>query len=81
MDNFVFQNPTKILFGRGMENEVGAEVARYSRRILLHFGGGSIKTSGLYDRVAASLEAGWRRMDGARRRQAQPPSRPRPRGR
>jgi len=55
MDNFVFQNPTKILFGRGMENEVGAEVARHSRRILLHFGGGSIKASGLYDRVAASL--------------------------
>ena len=56
MDNFTFHNPTKILFGRGMENEVGAEVARYSRRILLHFGGGSIKKSGLYDRVVASLK-------------------------
>ena len=51
MENFTFQIPTKILFGRGMENEVGVEVARYSRRILLHFGGGSIKKSGLYDRV------------------------------
>ena len=70
MDNFVFQNPTKILFGRGMENAVGAEVARYSRRILLHFGGGSIKASGLYDRVAASLKQRWRRMGRARRRQA-----------
>jgi alcohol dehydrogenase YqhD (iron-dependent ADH family) len=38
-----------------MENDVGAEVARHSRRILVHFGGGSIKTTGLYDRVAASL--------------------------
>jgi alcohol dehydrogenase YqhD (iron-dependent ADH family) len=56
MDNFTYHNPTKILFGRGMENEVGAEVARYSRRILLHFGGGSIKKSGLYDRVVASLK-------------------------
>ena len=56
MDNFTYHNPTKILFGRGMENEVGAEVARYSRRILLHFGGGSIKKSGLYDRVIASLK-------------------------
>ena len=56
MDNFTYHNPTKILFGRGMENEVGAEVARFSRRILLHFGGGSIKTSGLYDRVVASLQ-------------------------
>jgi alcohol dehydrogenase YqhD (iron-dependent ADH family) len=56
MDNFTYHNPTKIIFGRGMENEVGAEVARYSRRILLHFGGGSIKKSGLYDRVVASLK-------------------------
>jgi len=56
MDNFTYHNPTKILFGRGMENEVGAEVAHYSRRILLHFGGGSIKKSGLYDRVVASLK-------------------------
>jgi alcohol dehydrogenase YqhD (iron-dependent ADH family) len=56
MDNFTYHNPTKILFGRGMENEVGAEVARYSRRILLHFGGGSIRTSVLYDRVVASLK-------------------------
>jgi alcohol dehydrogenase YqhD (iron-dependent ADH family) len=57
MDNFTFHNPTRILFGRGMENAIGAEVARYSRRILLHFGGGSIKTSGLYNRVVASLSA------------------------
>ena len=55
MENFTFQLPTKILFGRGMENKVGVEAARYSRRILLHFGGGSIKKSGLYDRVVASL--------------------------
>jgi alcohol dehydrogenase YqhD (iron-dependent ADH family) len=57
MDNFDFRNPTRILFGRGMENEVGARVAGHSRRILLHFGGGSIKASGLYDRVVASLAA------------------------
>jgi alcohol dehydrogenase YqhD (iron-dependent ADH family) len=69
MDNFTYHNPTKILFGRGMENEVGAEVARYSRRILLHFGGGSIKTSGLYDRVVASLKrAGveWTELGGVK---------------
>lgn len=56
MENFVFQNPTKILFGRGMENAVGAETATYSKKILLHYGGGSIKNSGLYDRVTASLK-------------------------
>jgi alcohol dehydrogenase YqhD (iron-dependent ADH family) len=31
LDNFTYHNPTKILFGRGMENGVGAEAARYSR--------------------------------------------------
>ncbi len=56
MENFIFQNPTKILFGRGMEDLVGAETAVYSKKILLHYGGGSIKTSGLYDRVTASLK-------------------------
>ena len=59
MDNFTFQNPTKIIFGKGLENEVGAEVIRYSKKILLHYGGGTIKKTGLYDRVVASLkEAG-----------------------
>ena len=56
MKNFEFQNPTKIIFGRGAEEKVGNEVAALSKNILLHFGGGSIKASGLYDRVTASLE-------------------------
>jgi len=56
MENFVFQNPTKILFGRGMEDHVGEETAFYSKKVLLHYGGGSIKSSGLYDRVMASLK-------------------------
>jgi alcohol dehydrogenase YqhD (iron-dependent ADH family) len=54
--NFSFQNPTRILFGRGYEEKVGEQVAIYSKNILLHFGGGSIKASGLYDRVTASLK-------------------------
>ena len=57
MDNFEFRNPTKIVFGRGTEAQVGVEAAVYSTKILLHFGGGSIKSSGLYDRVTASLKA------------------------
>ncbi len=56
MKNFQFQNPTRILFGRGYEEKVGEQVAKYSNNILLHFGGGSIKASGLYDRVTASLK-------------------------
>ncbi|MCJ7691046.1 MAG: iron-containing alcohol dehydrogenase [Clostridiaceae bacterium] len=56
MDNFTFQNPTKIIFGKDAENKVGMEVSKYSKRVLLHYGGGTIKTTGLYDRVVASLE-------------------------
>jgi alcohol dehydrogenase len=57
MENFIFHNPTRIIFGKGTEAETGRETARYSRRVLLHYGGGSIKKSGLYDRIRASLSA------------------------
>jgi len=55
MNNFEFRNPTKIIFGKGVESRVGTECASYSRRVLLHYGGGSIKASGLYGRVVSSL--------------------------
>lgn len=59
MDNFTFQNPTQIIFGRGVETRTGQAVLPHGRNILLHYGGGSIKKTGLYDRVTASLrEAG-----------------------
>jgi len=55
VENFVFQNPTKIIFGEGTHLKVGEEVKRYGDRILLHYGGGSIKQSGLYDQVVKAL--------------------------
>ncbi len=55
MKNFEFQNPTRIIFGRGTETQVGALAAAYSRKVLLHFGGDSAKRSGLHGRVVASL--------------------------
>ena len=55
MENFTFQNSTKIIFGRGTEEQVGSEASRFSRKILLHYGTGSIKKTGLYDRVVKSL--------------------------
>lgn len=57
MENFVFQNPTKIIFGKGTETQAGKEIAAASKKVLLHYGGGSIKKTGLYDRVTASLKA------------------------
>jgi len=56
MNNFVFQNATKIIFGKATENQVGAETAKYCKKVLLHYGGGSIKKTGLYDRVTKSLQ-------------------------
>src|SRR5690554_966414 len=56
MNNFTYQNATRIIFGKDTELQVGEEVKKYASRILLHYGGGSIKKSGLYDRVVASLK-------------------------
>ena len=59
MENFVFQNTTKIMFGKGTEKSAGAEIKKYSNKALLHYGGQSIKKYGLYERVITSLaEAG-----------------------
>ncbi|HZK42245.1 MAG TPA: iron-containing alcohol dehydrogenase, partial [Clostridia bacterium] len=55
MKNFVFQNPTKILFGQGMLDKLPQELAPYGDKILLVYGGGSIKRTGLYDRIQALL--------------------------
>ena len=67
MKNFVYENPTKIIFGPGTENKVGTELRSHTSKALLHYGGGSIKRTGLYDRVCASLkEAGveWVELGG-----------------
>ena len=55
MENFVFNNTTKIIFGKGVENQVGRELKGY-KKVLLHYGSGSIKKSGLYERVVKSLQ-------------------------
>lgn len=55
LENFTFLSPTKIIFGRGTENQVGSETKKYAGKALLHYGGGSIKRTGLYDKVIKSL--------------------------
>ena len=57
MQNFEFYTPTRILFGKGTESEVGRLVAAQNcKKVLVHFGGGSVKRSGLLDRIYASLD-------------------------
>ena len=59
MRDFTFSNITKIIFGRGVEEKVGSEAAKWGRKVLLHYGGGHIVRSGLKAKVEASLrEAG-----------------------
>ena len=56
MNNFNFCVPTDIRFGRGQIECLPEELMRYGKRVLLVYGGGSIKTTGLYDRVIELLK-------------------------
>jgi alcohol dehydrogenase YqhD (iron-dependent ADH family) len=56
MLNFNFQNATEIIFGKGVEEKVGEKVAQYGKKVLLHYGGGSIKKFGLYDKIIKELK-------------------------
>ena len=51
MIDFTFHNPTRIHFGKDSLSHLKEEVERYGKRILLVYGGGSIKRIGLYDQV------------------------------
>ena len=56
MENFDFWCGTRIIFGRGTEKQAGEVVRKYGKTALLHYGSGSIKKWGLYDRVIKSLK-------------------------
>lgn len=55
MQNFVFHNPTKVLFGRGTLDLIGRESAVLGRKVLLVFGKNSLKESGCHERIHHSL--------------------------
>jgi alcohol dehydrogenase len=57
MRKFEFYNPTKLIFGQGTLEALKTEVPKYGKNVLLMYGGGSIKRSGLYDKVMAELSA------------------------
>ncbi|MBE6908484.1 MAG: iron-containing alcohol dehydrogenase [Ruminococcaceae bacterium] len=58
MNNFKYFAPTHVEFGKGVEERAGALVRQFGgKKVLLHYGGGSVKRSGLLDRVIASLDA------------------------
>ncbi|MCP8969820.1 iron-containing alcohol dehydrogenase [Ectobacillus ponti] len=56
MLNFAFHNPTKLIFGKGQLAQLKTEVPKHGKKVLLTYGGGSIKRNGLYDQVIGLLE-------------------------
>lgn len=56
MNDFVFQNPVKLLFGKGQLAKLTEELPVYGKRILVVYGGGSIKRNGLYDELMTILK-------------------------
>ena len=56
MQNFVCHIPTRIFFGKNQIEVLGQEVKKYGSRVLLVYGGGSIKRHGIYDAVTRVLK-------------------------
>ena len=56
MNNFEFKNPTKIIFGKNKIADLSKEIPANSK-ILMLYGGGSIKTNGIYDQVKKALKS------------------------
>ena len=57
LGNFMYCNPTRLYFGENALHHLNSELEKYGKRVLLIYGGGSIKDSGLYDQVKAILES------------------------
>lgn len=55
MNNFVFQNPTKLVFGKGEIKRLSKLIDK-NKKILITYGGGSIKRNGVYEQVMQALE-------------------------
>ncbi|MDR2152368.1 MAG: iron-containing alcohol dehydrogenase [Helicobacteraceae bacterium] len=55
MQNFVYHNPTRLVFGKGEIAKLGALIEK-DRKIMLIFGGGSVKQNGVYEQVKAALK-------------------------
>ena len=56
MNDFIFHNPAKVYFGKNQLEHLPEELAAFGTKVLMVYGGGSIKKSGLYDEVRGLLE-------------------------
>ena len=56
MDNFIFENRTKVYFGKGCVREfLVCEAKKYGGKVMLAYGGGSVKKNGIYDEIISLL--------------------------
>ncbi|MDD7383296.1 MAG: iron-containing alcohol dehydrogenase [Peptoniphilaceae bacterium] len=56
MNDFIFYNPTKILFGKNQVEKLSDEIKKYGKKVLLVYGTGSIKKNGIYDEIVSNLK-------------------------
>lgn len=56
MNSFTFYNPVKIHFGKDALEKLPEELAQYGDKVLIVYGGGSIKNNGVYDAVVSTLK-------------------------
>ena len=56
MQNFRFYNPTEVIFGKDAHKSVGIETKKYGTKVMLLYGSGHIKKTGLYDQIVAALK-------------------------
>ena len=57
MENFIYEYPTKVLFGKGIAKEQLANAVKpYGNRVMLAYGGGSVRKNGIYDEIAGILK-------------------------
>lgn len=56
LGNFVYSNPTKLYFGKAALNFLPVELVKYGPKVMLIYGGGSIKRNGIYDEVVEILK-------------------------
>ena len=57
MNNFIFENKTKVFFGKGCVSEYLGCLSKKYQTIMLAYGGGSIKKNGIYDQIMAVLKS------------------------
>ena len=54
--DFIYDIPVRVYFGRDQLSNLGTELKQYGTRVLMTYGGGSIKRMGLYDRVVKEIK-------------------------